>query len=353
MTGARVSEPPRLSVVIPAYNARRFLTRCLAALGSSTHRDFECLVVDDGSTEPLRDLIVDPRARYLRLDRRGGPGRARNRAAAEARGDILVFLDADVQVHTDTLRRMLDHLAEHPTADAVIGSYDDTPEDPGFISQYKNLFHHYVHQHSRRDAWTFWAGCGAMRRPVFEQAGGFDESYTRPSIEDIELGFRLRAAGKRIDLDPLIQVTHLKRWTMRTLVQTDLFGRAIPWLLLMLRDRTMPADLNVKNTDRVSVALTCIVVAAAVVALAWQAKALIVALVGAAALLFLNRDLYRFFAEKRGIAFAVRGVALHWFYYLYCGVAVICALALHLAPKWARRHPADSGGGTPAGTPHS
>jgi hypothetical protein len=341
------ASPPRLSVIIPVHNGAAFLERCLGSMRGSTFRDYECIVVDDASTDTSRDVALKHGARLIALERRDGPARARNRGVEHAGGDIVVFLDADVCVHADTLARLDSHFREHPAADAVIGSYDDAPADPGFVSQFKNLFHHYVHHQSRAEAWTFWAGCGAIRRQVFQEAGGFDEAYTRPCVEDIELGFRLRAAGRRIDLNSAIQVTHLKRWTFWRLMRTDLLDRGVPWLLLMLRARTMPPDLNVTLAHRLSVALVLTMVLVSSVIVAQQLMALripghavlsgpflslaLVALAGA--LVVLNYDLYRFFARKRGVLFAAGAVPLHWLYYGNCGLAVGLGVTVYLWGK--------------------
>jgi hypothetical protein len=115
--------------------------------------------------------------------------------------------------------------------------------------------HRYVHQSGKAEAGTFWSGCGAIRRSVFLQHGGFDEGYRRPAIEDIELGYRLSAAGHRIVLDHGLEVKHLKRWTFVNLVKTDIFDRGMPWTELILRDGNMPNDLNIQLSQRVSVAL--------------------------------------------------------------------------------------------------
>jgi len=330
-----------LSVIIPVHNGAEFLDRCLDSLGRSSFGDYECIVVDDASTDASGAVALRHGASVVTLARNGGPAQARNAGAQRAGGEILLFLDADVCVHPETLAGVAAHFRVHPAADALIGSYDDAPADPGFVSQYKNLFHHYVHQTSRSDAWTFWGGCGAIRRAVFLAAGGFDESYRRPCVEDIALGFRLRTLGHRIDLERTIQVTHLKRWTFWSLLRTDVLDRGIPWFRLMLADRSMPADLNVTNTHRLSVALVCVtVLLAGVVA----TRALLVSaghsslllplllwtVIAAAMLFFLNRDLYRFFARKRGLVFAARTVPMHWLYYAYCGVAVVAGLGLHL-----------------------
>ncbi len=321
---------PLVSVIVPAHDAQEFLGQSLAALEASKLRDFECIVVDDGSACRCQ-VPDDSRFSTLRLDRRGGPARARNHGAARASAEILVFLDADVRAHPDTLERMHAHLTRHPEVDAVIGSYDDCPTAPSFVSQFKNLFHHYVHQHSARAARTFWSGCGAIRRSTFADTGGFDARFERPCIEDIELGYRLTDNGHHIDLEPAIQVQHLKRWTLMSMIRSDLFDRAIPWLRLMIRRGSMPNDLNAATHHRASVALVWLTLGA-LASIPWTAKAgLVTAFLAIAGLLTVNVDLYRFFLHKRGAWFALRAAPMHWLYYGYCGVAVVAAVALPLA----------------------
>ena len=227
-----------LSVVVPVYNGGPQMERCLDALLASDYRPFEIIVCDDGSTDGGATTAAC-RARgieVLELDSNSGPAAARNRGAERASGEILLFVDADVIVRRKTLSRVAALLREQPTAAAVFGSYDDAPEAANFISQYKNLLHHFTHQQASMRAETFWAGCGAVRREAFEAVGGFDESvYRRPSIEDIELGQRLRRAGLVVVLDKGLQVKHLKGWTLGSLLATDIFRRALPWSRLILR----------------------------------------------------------------------------------------------------------------------
>jgi hypothetical protein len=121
-----------------------------------------------------------------------------------------------------------------------------------------------VHQHSNPKAVTFWSGCGAIRRQVFLDAGGFDENhYHAPAIEDIELGYRLAQAGRKLALNADIQVKHLKHWNLRSMLETDFFRRAIPWSELVLRSGRMPNDLNLRVSQRISVGLALTLVALA------------------------------------------------------------------------------------------
>jgi len=251
-----------LSVIIPVRNGERDLERCLEALRRSGCSDYECIVVDDGSTDRSAAVAGRFGCRVIRLPRSAGPAAARNRGAREARGDILFFIDADICVAPDSLSRVAEHFAADPALDALIGSYDDTPEAPDFLSQYKNLMHCYVHQSAEEAASTFWSGCGAIRHSVFERYSGFSEDYRRPAIEDIELGYRLIADGRKILLDKNLQVKHLKAWSFWRLLKTDIFDRGIPWTELILRDSNMPNDLNVQLSQRISVALVYVLLAA-------------------------------------------------------------------------------------------
>jgi glycosyltransferase involved in cell wall biosynthesis len=335
-TRRQASVYPTLSVVVPVYNGTDDLRKCLAALAASHYDNFEVLVVDDGSTEPVEPVATAYGFRYLRLAGPGGPARARNHGAAHVTGQYVVFIDADVCVHPDTLARFATAFAANPTLAAVVGSYDNTPAAPNFLSQYKNLFHHYVHQRGDGTISTFWSGCGAMRRELFLAFGGFDaQRYRRPAIEDIELGVRLWAASHQIVLDRQLQVMHLKRWTLWTLLKTDIFDRGVPWVRLMWRMGAMANTLNVIPTQRLSVVLMYLMMLAILAAVWWPVAWVGVALL-AVAVTVINRDFYRYVTAQRGVWFSLRVVPLHWLYFGYCGFCVVWGSVLYCLTKEAR-----------------
>jgi hypothetical protein len=292
----------------------------------------ECIVVDDNSSDDSAALAEAAGAVVLHTREGTGPAAARNLGAAHASGDLLVFVDSDVCVRAGTIARIRLRFEMDPGLDALFGSYDDEPAGRGFVSQYKNLLHHFVHQHGREEAATFWAACGAIRREVFAAADGFNESYTRHCIEDIELGYRLRQRGRRIALDPAIQVKHLKQYRLSSLLRSDVFDRALPWTQLILASRRLPNDLNLSLAQRVSAAL---VLAAAVLApatglhIAWACLPLL-------GTILLNHSLFRFLARKRGWGFAAGAAALQWAYYLYSTLAFAAGAALY-ALDWRDR----------------
>src|SRR5881275_2620193 len=143
-----------LSLVVPATDGPVTLERVLAA-------------VERADASPDEVIVV-------REPERLGPAAARNRGAQLATADVLVFVDADVEVHPDAFGRIRAAFDEDPELAALFGSYDDDPGADGVVSAFRNLLHHHVHHEGAGPATTFWAGLGAVRRDVFEAAGGFD-----------------------------------------------------------------------------------------------------------------------------------------------------------------------------------
>ena len=332
----QASAPPALTVVVPARNAAAMLPRCLDAIiaqACEAGAGIEIVVVDDFSGDETAMIAARYPVRLIKLGRHLGAAAARNRGAEIARAPILFFLDADVVLAPGGLERALSAIA-NPAVGALIGSYDDDPAEPSTVSRFKNLAHHYMHQRSGRRATTFWSGCGLVRREVFVNAGGFDDD--RFTLEDVELGYRMAAQGVRIDLDRALQVKHLKRWTFRSMLATDVFLRGIPWTLLRLEGRRLPSGLNFSSEQRMAAAVAFALALAVFATLfnpaSWPlAAALIVAGI------WLNRGLYGLFLRKGGIWFALKGFALQQFYYLYSLFSLTAGFAIFAWRIFTRR----------------
>jgi GT2 family glycosyltransferase len=340
---------PRLSIVVPVYNDARNLADCLAALRAAEIPGCELIVVDDASPDDSALVARRAGATVITLEQNSGPAAARNRGAAAAAGEILFFVDADVAVAPDAVRRVAEAFAADPALGAVFGSYDDAPRAPGMVSQYRNLLHHWVHQQGNPEASTFWAGCGAVRRACFVEVGGFDASlFRRPAIEDIELGYRLRRHGYRILLDKQLQGKHFKGWTLYSVVKTDILSRAVPWSRLVLEGGGAPNDLNLKRGQRLSgllvlLALACLILSPLRPALLGLSAAALVSVV------VLNRPLYHFFLARHGPWFLARALPLHWLYYLYSSLTYL-AIWIHVhARRSPRRMPATADAAAPGG----
>ena len=402
---------PYFSVVIPVRNAAEDLSACLASLARSSETAFEVIVVDDHSDSRASVAVAcEAKAQVIELPKRGGPGAARNAGAELAQGEALLFLDADVEVAVDTLEELRRGLDENPKVAAVFGSYDQSPAGQNLLSQYRNLLHHYTHQKSQRHAFTFWSGCGAIRKQAFLAHGGFEERFRHPSIEDIELGQRLSGSGAAIRLRREALVRHRKVWRFVSTMRCDLLDRGIPWTRELLRVGHIPADMNMRYSDRalvgVAFLLTVLFSGVVVVEPLWALVPLFVSLSivvadrlsssseglgltrwgplrivsvveglalfalvaatkgswpwvlgGLSALgsfLWLRRDFYKILMSVRGFAFVFLSFQAHVIFYWICGLAFAIGGCLHwlkpLPPLPAGSSEAASSDATPAGS---
>jgi glycosyltransferase involved in cell wall biosynthesis len=182
---------PRVSVVIPAYNAAQTLEECLQAVRQSSCENYEIIVVDDGSTDSSAAIADRHGCLVVRLEANEGAAVAKNVGASQASGDILLFTDADVLVQPDTVQRVIEHLQE-PGLCAVVGLLGRGLRYAGFASHFKNLWMHYTY-----------------------------------------FGQRLLTQGHRVRLDGRLEVEHLKRYSLLGVLRTDLrraFGLTKTWL---------------------------------------------------------------------------------------------------------------------------
>jgi hypothetical protein len=211
---------------------------------------------------------------------------------------------------------------------AVFGAYDLAPTAQGLVSQYRNLLHRYVHQRDAGDAVTFWAGFGAIRTAAFARCGGFDETeYVKASVEDIELGYRLSALGYRIVLRPEIQGRHMKHWTLRSMVVSDVRQRGVPWMRLLMSRQVPTMTLNVRASEQLCTALLVVgCVALAIWLFGGQRTGLAAAAGTLGAILAFDVPLLAWLARHRGWWFALRTVPLRILYYALNVVSVCWAV---------------------------
>jgi glycosyltransferase involved in cell wall biosynthesis len=321
----------RATVIVPFHRNLVQLQNCLSAIRHSMP-SVAIIVAADGARDDCGPVAAAHGARVLVVPGPSGPAVARNRGAAEATGDIFVFVDADVVVAADAIPRLCATLTDDTTLAAVFGAYDHAPAADNFMSQFKNLSHTYVHEIAHRRATTFWAGLGAVRADAFRAVGGFDERFTRPSVEDIDLGYRLTAAGRTIRLDPDVRGCHLKRWTLWSCVVTDLVARGIPWTQLIYRHHALANDLNMRYALRWSVVAALGTVVSAIVAF-WTSWAWLGVALTLAALVALNFNYYRWFARERGPMFALRVLPAHFLHHVCNGVSLGVGTAVYLASR--------------------
>lgn len=341
---------PTLTVVIPAFNAASSLPACLTALGQSRRKPDEIILFDDGSDDETASIARAAGAIVLSNGRRAqGPAVGRNIAAGAARSETIAFVDADVVVSPEALGRLEAFLLSGEAV-ASFGSYDDKPRSRRVSALYANLRHHWVHQHGKSEAFTFWSGLGAIRSETFRTLGGFDPMFDKPSIEDVELGIRIVEAGGRIRMVKGALGTHLKDWGVQELWKTDIFRRAIPWSLLMKEGRGRANDLNISNRERASAVVAHMVLPAVLLTILspewWPVLPLAVA-----AYVALNSSFLGFLFRAGGIRAGIGGTLLHWCYHLYASVTYAMVAAGLFSPHTRSRMKNASAGRTQATRP--
>jgi Glycosyl transferase family 2 len=327
-----VGGPRPITLVMPAYNAAHHLPRVIPAALAAL-RGARLIVVDPGSSDDTAAVAERLGAEVVRLGHRAGPALARNKGVELVSTPVTLFIDSDCVAHPDVVDKVLAAFSADPNLVTLTGSYDDTPPEQNFFSLYMNLRHHFTHQRARTEGASFWAGCGAVRTDAFRQVGGFDpELFPMPMIEDIELGVRMQPLG-RTCLDPTLHVTHLKRWTFRGVVTTDIFARAVPWSRLILRTGKLPNDLNLAWPQRVAAAIAPLSLGALGLApLAWAlgapqfAAALLVPVAVSA---WFHRAMFTFFREHQGALFAFGAVAFQQVHLSYSGATMAIETARH------------------------
>ncbi len=317
---------PIISVVIPSRDPGKSLKTCLDALYKSSYQNFECIVVIDSPDNSNKHIKNYYPIQLIQLDNNYGPSYARNKGVKQANSNLIFFIDDDVEVYPDTIDRIIKVFQNNPQLDAIFGSYDDQPKETNFISQYKNLFHHFIHQTSSENINTFWTGCGAIKKCVFEKVNGFNENYNY--VEGIELGFRLYRNNYHIRLIKDLQVKHLKKWTFGHMIYSDIFHRGVPWTLIMLRFKNITNSLNLNWSSRFSAMCIWIIIISAILGL--YSKIFVIA----SALFFvlflaLNMKSYLFYCKKRGIIFALRVIPLNILYYIYSSLSLLMGTRIY------------------------
>ena len=311
----------------------------------------EVLVYIDGATDGTEQIARDAGAQILKnAGSPQGPALARNAAAEVAKSDLLWFVDADVVVSPDCLRRLIDDMQSH-SAVAAFGSYDDEPASLRATSLYANLRHHYVHQRGNRDATTFWSGIGLMRRDIFLQFGGFDGArFPYPSVEDVELGMRVVASGHRIRLVPSALGKHCKDWSLWRVWHTDVLRRARPWALLLSERPGTTKDLNLAKEERAKAFLALMIPTLLVGELLSNVFPLLA--LGTVLLYGLvNRKFFAFLFRRLPLRSFAVAVVMHWCYHCYSALTYAWTMVqLRLGRVTAMVFGASLGAALPHGT---
>jgi glycosyltransferase involved in cell wall biosynthesis len=320
---------PRISVLVPAFNGLPDIEACLRSVRESSFPNYELIVVDDGSHDDTAKVA----ARYadLVIEHETNLGRHATRCEGfrAAKGEIVAQLDQDVLIPPDALDRIEHHLAAHQDVVAVTTLLSPRHPDADFLSEYKNLYMHYVFRNLDADVDFLYGSLFAVRREAF---GHYELEEADFEPHDTGWGQRIAAEGGRIVLLKDLEVVHLKKFSLRSFVRND-FLIPYQWAHIFVafrgwrglrRRKTGFAHASWRQLG--AIALSYGILLAAVCAIFWSA-ALVALAVIAVAWLLVNARFFRFLEREKGFAYASGGAALTFLDNLVMGAGIACGLA--------------------------
>ncbi len=259
-----------ISVVVPAYNAERTLDDCLAALTHQTveRSQYEVIVVDDGSTDGTADIARSYDVRLI-AQANAGPAVARNRGAAESRGNLLLFTDSDCAPAPDWIERMTEPFVDPQVAGAK-GVYRTRQRGlvPRFVQlEYEGKYARMAGQERIDFVDTYSA---AYRRDVFLANDGFEPLFSRPSVEDQELSFRLARKGYRLVFVPEAIVYHIHDTTALAYFRRKFHIGVWKALLLRWHPERAVRDSHTPQVLKLQLALVALLVVSLLLSPFWS-----------------------------------------------------------------------------------
>lgn len=314
---------PLVSVVIPLYKGEKTIEPVLAAAHASDFTDFEIVIVNDCSPDDSLGVLRRLEARYphrlIDLPENMGVSKARNRGAKEARGEIILFIDADCIVLPDTIGRCAEELQKGESV-CVGGVYTRNPWDSDFFSRFQSLYINHVESKTEHPDYIA-THCMAIWRKTFDEFGGFiTDSFIghAASVEDVEFCHRLLKAGHQLTQSADIQVQHMFRFSFARSV-TNAIKKSKYWTMYSLKNHDITKDSGAASYElKVNVfsqlVIAGLLIAAGLTRFWWL-------LAPAAALYLINTAVsYRLFdlmRRERGWLFLLQAAAYYQFVYAF------------------------------------
>ncbi|HYE31033.1 MAG TPA: glycosyltransferase [Methylomirabilota bacterium] len=224
MTAANSEFPAKgsvsISVIIPAHNEEEFLPKTLAALRKQTYENFEIIVVCNGCTDNTRDAACQECDQFFDITEKS-LGKARNLGGHRARGDILLFLDADTLLEPQALAEVARRFTRKYSAGTLKG-IPDNPTLPHRTVYWAKNFVHFMHFHRGS------SGVILCWKDHFEAVGGFDEGlYLR---ENSDLMYKLRPYGRYKYIRAAGATTSMRRYEKKGLFEMARLWTKVWWM---------------------------------------------------------------------------------------------------------------------------
>ena len=323
--------PQGLSVVIAAYNREGTITRCLEAVRASIYKDYEIVVVDDGSWDKTADIAEKHADKVIRLIGNNGPAYARTKGIEASKGGIVVSIDSDILVKPDTLSKINDFLLAHPEFDALTGLLSKEHPNKNFFSQYKNLYMNYIFSKLPGEVTFLFGSICAFRRQAFQS---YDMDI---GTDDTALGQKLYRSGKRIAFLKDIEVMHLRRHNFSSFVKNDFFVPFM-WVKVFMRYGGLKqlgrGGTGFAHSPKEQLASVAIAPAIFIMGLVWLFTGALMLPLAILIIMWwaLNYKFLSFLAGERGPLFGFLAIFATFMDNMVMASAILCGFAMDLAP---------------------
>lgn len=314
---------PLTTVIVPNYNHARSLGPCIDAVRRQTYPNLELLVVDDHSTDDSVAVALAHGATVLHTPANGGPAVARNLGAANARGEILFFVDSDGALADDAVATAVALLLADPGLGAVCGIEDAQPlSADSLVEEYRTLQHHYWSISSQGEVSFLFSAMFAIRAEVFAEIGFFDPGLRQ--TEEVDYGYRL-AQRYRLRITSLIH-GRLDHDEKLSVLLPKLFHRGRLRVPVYVRQRKFAKGYETPSRAFGSLAAVAGVAALALAPLSWPAA---LAVAGALFTFSQCSDLrmFRYVYDHRGWWFTCYFAVVHLVVKVVIGASALAGVA--------------------------
>jgi glycosyltransferase involved in cell wall biosynthesis len=243
-----------IRVIVPCYNSDLTAEKCIASIFTSKGIDFEVYVVDDGNNNSLEELKNEYPIKVMRTSGEEGAGKARNLGTQGFSGQVVVFIDSDVQIYEGTIASLVKPIKEK-LADATVGSYSKK-RSLNFYDDYKSFY--LANKYNTEGRYlrnTFWSAICSMDFKTYTILNGFKDCYSGAGPEDIDTGVELSLQGARILSVPQAMGKHLSSFNFSKLLKNDLRKGSEDIYIHLTRKVPITSNRHVSKADIIAVFL--------------------------------------------------------------------------------------------------
>ena len=241
----------KLSIILPVYNGEKYLLQAVESIRKNTFRDYELILIDDGSTDSTPKLIkkINPDLHLTNPENFGHPY-SRNIGSDHAKGEILYFTDVDVELYSDTLEKVYRHFKNNNT-NCVIGLYSLPSVKNNLCTIYKNAWISFSYLDSANKVNWFFTAVGAIRKNVWKKSRNFQNYKLKTGGSDITFGFDLSEKGINIIMDNTLIVNHLKKYSFSFLLKND-FNRSFGYSSIAFKEKRILSKVHKRGFANIS-----------------------------------------------------------------------------------------------------